>query len=90
MGDTIAKSLQERWIAFLTLIALSFGGIWLQNQWQATEKLEREMLEHMRYMNENFVTKDHLEAIVERINRNDGIIDKLRSPSTDHLGIKGR
>jgi hypothetical protein len=48
------------------------------------------MLEHMRYMNENFVTKDHLEAIVERINRNDGIIDKLRSPSTDHLGIKGR
>jgi hypothetical protein len=78
MGDQIAKSLQERWIALLTLIALSFGGIWLQNQWRQTEQTQKDLLEYTQYVATHYVTKDEMNALISRVSRNEALIDKER------------
>ena len=73
------SKLESRWIAFITAIALFFGGWWLQNQYTTTLKLHEELGEFMRFANERYVEKDYLKTVTDRLERIEEKIDALAS-----------
>jgi hypothetical protein len=76
--------LESRWVAFITAVALAFGGIWLQNQFAATLRLQEQMAEFMRHVDDKYVQKDFLNTVTERLgrieNKVDDIADDIRQP----------
>ena len=80
------STLESRWIAFITAIALFFGGWWLQNQYMTTLRVQKELGEFMRFADVRYVEKDYLKTITDRLDRIEQKIDALmhdqrRTPS---------
>ena len=69
--------LESRWIAFITAIALFFGGWWLQNQYTTTLRVQEELGEFMRFADERYVEKDYLKTVTDRLERIEEKIDAL-------------
>ena len=69
--------LESRWIAFITAIALFFGGWWLQNQYTTTLKVQEELGEFMRFADERYVEKDYLKIVTDRLERIEEKIDTI-------------
>ena len=87
-----ATRMESRWVAFLTAIALAFGGVWLQNQWATSLRLadqiqvmtaahNSEMSALMRHVDDKYVQKDLLVQLDNRLKRIEGKIDELKSSS---------
>ena len=73
------SKLESRWIAFITAIALFFGGWWLQNQYTATLRVQEELGEFMRFADERYVEKDYLKIVTDRLERIEEKIDAIAS-----------
>jgi len=71
--------LEARWMAFITAIALFFGGWWLQNQYTTTLKIHEELGDFMRFAAERYVEKDYLKTVTDRLERIEEKIDALAS-----------
>ena len=71
--------LESRWIAFITAIALFFGGWWLQNQYTTTLRVQEELGEFMRFADERYVEKDYLKTVTDRLERIEEKIDAIAS-----------
>jgi cell division protein FtsL len=69
--------MESRWVAFLTAIALAFGGIWLQNQYDATLRLQQQMADFMRHVDDKYVQKDFLQTVTERLGRIENKVDDI-------------
>ena len=79
--------LESRWIAFITAIALFFGGWWLQSQYTTTLRVPEELGEFMRFADERYVEKDYLKVVTDRLERIEEKIDALMH---DQARKKGR
>lgn len=77
-NDSPVSKLESRWIAVLTAIALFFGGWWLQNMYETTMRIQQQMSEFMRHVDDRYVQKDYLSTVENRLNRIEGKIDDLR------------
>lgn len=75
-GNGVSK-LEGRWVAFLTAIALMFGGWWLQNQYETILRVQAQMTSFQQHVDEGYVRKEYLQTIAERVRRNEEKIDKL-------------
>ena len=71
------SKLESRWIAFITAIALFFGGWWLQNQYITTLKVQEELGEFMRLADDRYVEKDYLKTVTDRLERIEEKIDTI-------------
>jgi hypothetical protein len=69
--------MESRWVAFLTAIALAFGGVWLQNQFAATLRLQEQMSEFMRHVDDKYVQKDFLNTVTDRLRRIEDKVDNI-------------
>jgi cell division protein FtsB len=76
--DQAVNRMEGRWIAFLTAIALAFGGIWLQNQYEATLRLQEDVSNFMRHVDDKYVQKDYLDTLVDRLRRIEDKLDDVR------------
>jgi cell division protein FtsB len=76
-GSNVTK-LESRWIAFITAIALLFGGWWLQNQYDTVLRLQQQQTDFMRHVDDKYVQKDYLETVTSRLERIEDKIDDLR------------
>jgi hypothetical protein len=76
--DQAVNRMEGRWIAFLTAIALAFGGIWLQNQYEATLRLQEDVSTFMRHVDDKYVQKDYLDTMVDRLRRIEDKLDEVR------------
>ena len=73
------SKMESRWVAFLTAVALTFGGIWLQNQYDATLRLQEQMAAFMRHVDDKYVQKDYMETIASRLSRMEDKLDDLHA-----------
>jgi len=80
------SKLESRWIAFITAIALFFGGWWLQNQYTTTLRVQEELGEFMRFADERYVEKDYLKTVTDRLERIEEKIDALASDRVQKSG----
>lgn len=69
--------LESRWIAFITAVALMFGGWWLQNQYDTILRIQQQQAEFMRYVDDKYVQKDTFVIVVERLDRIENKIDSI-------------
>lgn len=80
MGEgTGVSKMEARWVAFITAIALFFGGWWLQNQYTTTLKVQEELGEFMRFVDDHYVEKDYLTTVTTRLDRIDQKLEALRA-----------
>ena len=70
--------LESRWIAFITAVALLFGGWWLQNQYDTVLRLQKQQTAFMRHVDDKYVQKDTLVIVSDRLDRIENKIDALR------------
>jgi hypothetical protein len=75
----ITSQLEARWIAFLTAVAMFFGGWWLQNQYQTTQRLQSEFLAFTQRVDDKYVEKDFLGVIAARLARIEASLDALNA-----------
>ena len=75
-GSSVTK-LESRWIAFITAIALFFGGWWLQNQYDTVLRLQQQQTDFMRHVDDKYVQKDYLSLVEMRLSRIETKIDNL-------------
>ena len=80
------RNFESRWIAFITAIALFFGGWWLQNQYTTTLRVQEDLGEFMRFADERYVEKDYLKTVTDRLERIEEKIDALASDRTRDWG----
>lgn len=78
MAESPISKIEQRMWSILISVALAFGGIWLQNQYNTTIKLQEQLTEYMRFVDEKYLEaqsfREHAGALAERLNR---IEDKL-------------
>jgi low affinity Fe/Cu permease len=88
MGDPTnpVSKLESRWIAFITAIALFFGGRWLQNQYTTTLRVQEELAEFMRFADDRYVEKDYLKTVTDRLERIEEKIDALKDDQARERG----
>ena len=77
---------ESRWSAFITAIALFFGGWWLQNQYTTTLRVQEELGEFMRFADDRYVEKDYLQNVTDRLERIEEKIDALASDRVQKSG----
>jgi hypothetical protein len=82
------SKMEGRWVAFLTTIALAFGGIWLQNQYETTLRLQEQVADFMQHVDAGYVRKDYLTTVESRLVRIEDKLDDLRDKSV--MGPGGR
>ena len=73
------KVLEGRWLAFITTIALFFGGWWIQNQYDAILKTQQQLNEYTRYVDDKYVQKEYMTSVDRRLDRIENKIDELRN-----------
>lgn len=78
-GRKLTSQLEGRWIAFITAIALFFGGWWLQNQYQMTLRLQTELSAFYQRVDDKYVEKDYLAVIAARLSRIEQSLDALHA-----------
>ena len=76
--DSKASKLEQRWIAALTAIALLFGGWWLQNQYDTMLRVQEQLSEFSRHVDNAYVRKDYLQLVENRLGRIEDKIDDIR------------
>ena len=76
-GNNGGGKMEGRLIAFLTAVALAFGGIWLQNQYDTTLQIQRQQTEFMRHVDEKYVSKEIMTIFLNRFDRLEEKIDNL-------------
>jgi hypothetical protein len=75
--DPVSKLEQRAWTAIVGFIIL-LGGWWLQNQYDTTIRIQEQISQHMRFVEDRYVQKDYLTQIENRLGRIEGKIDDLR------------
>lgn len=75
-GNGVGK-LEGRWVAFLTAVALMFGGWWLQNQYETILRIQAHLTAFQQHVDDGYVRKEYLNTIAERVRRNEEKLDKL-------------
>mgnify|MGYP000932967695 FL=1 len=78
MPEGNVTKLESRWIAFITAVALLFGGWWLQNQYDTVLRLQQQQTDFMRHVDDKYVQKDTLVIVSDRLDRIENKIDALR------------
>ena len=81
------SKLEARWMAFITAIALFFGGWWLQNQYMTTLRVQQELGEFMRFADDRYVEKDYLNMVTDRLERIEEKIDALMHDQARERGL---
>ncbi len=79
MATEVANKLEGRWLAFVTSIALFFGGWWIQNQYEAVMKTQQQLSEYAHYVDDKYVQKDYMGVIIDRLDRIETKVDELKS-----------
>lgn len=69
--------LEARWVSALTAVALFFGGWWLQNQYETVLRLQQQLTDFMRFVDDKYVEKDYLRTVTDRLDRIDRKVDKI-------------
>lgn len=83
VSDWGVSKLEARWVAFLTSIALMFGGWWLQNQYATVLRIQDQIAEIMRHVDDGYVRKEYLQTVIDRVRRIEDKIDKLEDQQRD-------
>ena len=76
-GSNVSK-LESRWIAFITAVALLFGGWWLQNQYDTMLRIQQQLADFQRHVDDGYVRKDYLGTVEGRLGRIEDKLDALR------------
>jgi hypothetical protein len=79
-NQSSAGKMEGRWLAFLTAIALAFGGIWLQNQYDTTLRLQEQLNDLMKHIDDGYVRKDYFSRVEDRLDRIETKIDNIADP----------
>ena len=84
MGDrdpyqpTVAE---RRLYALVVGVAMMFGGWWLQNQWNETQRLDDKINEFIRHVDTIYVDKEYLRVVTDdqtrRLQRIENKLDNL-------------
>jgi hypothetical protein len=92
MADESAAvtKLEQRAWATVVGIVLLLGGWWLQNQYDTVLRLQQQVEQYMRFVDDKYVQKDYLDIIVDRLERIEGKLDNVndRLPVNPHFGDK--
>lgn len=84
-GNGGVSRLEARWVAFLTAVALLFGGWWLQNQYETVLRLQQQLTDFQQHVDEGYVRKEFLAIIQDRVRRNEEKIDKLQDDQREDV-----
>ena len=76
-GNNVSK-LESRWIAFITAVALLFGGWWLQNQYDTMLRIQQQLADFQCHVDDGYVRKDYLGTVEGRLGRIEDKLDALR------------
>jgi hypothetical protein len=76
-GSSVTK-LESRWIAFVTAVALLLGGWWLQNQYDTMLRIQQQLADFQRHVDDGYVRKDYLATVEARLGRIEDKLDALR------------
>lgn len=76
-GSNVTK-LESRWIAFVTAVALLLGGWWLQNQYDTMLRIQQQLADFQRHVDDGYVRKDYLGTVEGRLGRIEDKLDALR------------
>lgn len=76
-GRKLTAQLEGRWIAFVTAVALFFGGWWLQNQYTTTLRLQQSLNDFIQRVDDKYVEKDYLAVIDGRLARIEARMEAL-------------
>lgn len=89
MPENMAGKMETRWVAFVTAIALFFGGWWLQNQYHTTLRLQQQLTEFITRVDDKYVEKDELASIIERLSRIENALEARRKSEQklDRFGV---
>jgi cell division protein FtsB len=88
-GGSVSK-LEARWVAFLTAIALMFGGWWLQNQYETVLRVQQQLTDFQRHVDDGYVRKEYLLTIADRVRRLEEKLDKIEDQQRDELRHSGQ
>ncbi len=72
----LSKVEQRAW-SILVAICLFLGAWWLQNQYNTMIKIQEQLGEYMRFVDDKYVEKDYLHGIENRLGRIETKIDKI-------------
>ena len=78
-GRKMTSQLEGRWMAFLTAVALFFGGWWLQNQYQMTLRLQTDLNAFYQRVDDKYVEKDYFTVIATRLARIEASLDAIQA-----------
>ena len=85
MAEGTVTKLESRWVAFLTAVALLFGGWWLQNQYDTVLRLQTQLNEYMRHVDSSYVQKDYLSNVTGQLDRIDNSVNTRLNRIEDKL-----
>lgn len=72
---------ERRLYALVVGVAMMFGGWWLQNQWNETQRLDGKINDFVRHVDQVYVDKEYLRAVTEdqtrRLQRIENKLDDL-------------
>jgi hypothetical protein len=81
MADSTVSKLEQRMWAIVIGLALTFGGIWLQNQYATTLKLQEQLAEYMQFVDDKYVEQNsfeqHTSVLDRRLDRMENKLDSI-------------
>ena len=79
-SSTISKLEQRMWTVVIGL-AMALGGIWLQNQYQTTLRLQDQLAAYMQFVDDKYIEvfqfEHHANVLDKRLDRIEDKLDRL-------------
>ena len=73
-----ATKLDSRWVAFITSVSLLLVGWWLQSEYDTMLRMQQQLADFQRHVDDHYVRKDYLGTVEGRLERIEDKLDALR------------
>lgn len=89
---TPVSKLEQRMWTLIVGVALALGGIWLQNQYDTTLRLQEQLSQFMTHVDDKYVEdkmfQTHSKGINSRLDRIEDKIDKISDRITEEHKVQ--